>query len=1023
VIQHKEKQQVAIHGRRNPAPPLAQIQDQLPQSETLPSALLFRLLSPFLPPSTLPRRTLFWRWLSFFFASLSAYVLLDRSTVYLQFWHGISAWYPPIGLAFALYLGLGDAAIPSMFLAGFLAGLFNYHQSPTSLEFLLINPLIPTLYIIASRLVKKRLNPNLRLRSMSNVLDLLTYSLAASFVAAFIATALLAISGKVPLHDYLRAAFDWWIGDAVALSSVSTFLLEFVLPSLRRFLGISLGAPPLYFTGGFLSFRRKYLLETVAFVAALVLSFLIVFGWNPSHSANLFYLLFLPLIWIAVRQGLRGAIAGLLVLNVGLAVIMYSLPQRVTEIGIVQILMFILSITALILGAATDERREAQHRSEEKEENIRLILESTAEGIYGLDPQGICTFINPAAVRLLGYSSPYQLLGTHFHSLCHHSHLDGSALPLNECNLHSITRDGLDYHELDDILWRADGSSLPVEIWAHPIHHRGGIVGMVAGFVDTTRRKLEEEALRNAKAAAEAANRSKSEFLANMSHEIRTPMNGILGMATLLSETPLNAEQREYLRLVNSSADSLLHLLNDILDLSKVESGKIQLESVDFSPEDCLQGTLQLLAAVPHAKPIDICWELAEDTPHLVRGDPIRLRQVLINLLGNALKFTERGEVSVSLRLMHQNSTSATLQFVVSDTGIGIPLQQRHHIFEAFAQADMSTTRKFGGTGLGLAISERLVRLMGGSIFVESEPSHGSRFTFSISVGNPLSGKAIPTAAPPLFSGRTVLAVAEIEKDARLLDRFLHEWGIVARIVRSADDALQIFQTSAQQSFQALLLLPSAAGFDADLLVTNLLKTVGHSIPAVSINPACRLLANSDQLTPHHLRLMKPLRREPLLSALLKLWNFSPVLPAPPPASSSSLSPRFHILVAEDNQMNQRLTARFLEKMGHTVTLAQDGQEAFTLVQHQHFDLVLMDMRMPVMDGLQATRRIRSLESSSGKRLPILALTANAFDEDRNLCLKAGMDGFLSKPVSPAELRAEIERLALPSNDPLQQRK
>ena len=457
---------------------------------------------------------------------------------------------------------------------------------------------------------------------------------------------------------------------------------------------------------------------------------------------------------------------------------MYQSPQQLDQVADLQFLMFILSLTGLILGTASDERYEAQRRAEEKQESLRLILESAAEGIYGLDEVGVCTFINAAALRLLGFARPSDLLGKHLHSLCHHTCKGRRS---DECRMLETVKKGLDYHELDEQLRHAHDGIFPVEMWAHPVQRDGRFAGAVVGFVDTAKRKQQDEALLQAKAAAEAASSAKSEFLANMSHEIRTPMNGVLGMAALLAETPLNSEQQEYLKIVNSSAQSMLNLLNDILDLSRVEAGKLRLECVEFSPEDCLQEALQLLAAVPQGKPIDLSWEYTEVTPRVVRGDPTRLRQVLINLLGNAIKFTEQGEVSVSLRPLGSDAASHTLEFIVSDTGIGIMPEQLQKIFETFAQADMSTTRKFGGSGLGLTISERLVHLMGGDIKVESENGRGSRFTFSVRVAQ-APDATTPVAAPPFLRGKNVLLVAEVEKDRLLLTRFLGECGISVRV-------------------------------------------------------------------------------------------------------------------------------------------------------------------------------------------------------------------------------------------------
>jgi PAS domain S-box-containing protein len=961
--------------------------------------------------SLLPPRTFRKRWISFSLACFFGYILLDRSTVDLQMWNDISAWYPPTGLAVALFLGIGIDAFPIILVASYVAGLVNYHQSIASLDFLLVNPLIPSAYFLASHLLKKRLGPDLRLHSIRDVLNLLVHSLLASFFVSFFCSGLLCWSGSIPPRQYLPAALNWLIGDMVALSSVTPFLLEFLLPEARRFLGL---APPVELQVSVSSAQRrtKIFAENAAFFVAFVLSLFFVFGRNSDGAnAHLFYLLFLPILWIAVRRGLRGAVLGIVLQDAALALIMVFRSTKLEDLALLQFLMLILAVTGLVLGVSIDERSKAQQNSDEERERIRLILESVAEGIYGIDTHGHCTFINAAGVRLLGYSSRDQLLGRHFHTLCHHSHHDGSPYPAQECRLIFAARDGTECHQAEDFLWRADGTGFPAEVWARPIFYAGRLFGAVVTFVDTTVRKQQQETLRAATLAAEAANRSKTTFLANMSHEIRTPMNGILGMTALLKDTPLNSEQREYLTLANSSAESLLRILNEILDFSKVEAGKLQLESADFSPEECLQEAFQLLSAVPQSKPIDLTWELGDTVPPLVNGDPTRLRQVLLNLLGNAIKFTEYGEVSVSLGVVQQTSEGIVLQFQVADSGIGIPPEKLNNIFEAFSQADMSTSRKYGGTGLGLAISERIVRLMGGSISVESIPAHGSRFTFTIAVRHPARALAAPVSASPRFSGRGIFAVVENERDAVLLSRLLRDWRISFELARSAQQARRELPFLAPSKFHSMLLVPEVNGFDPEILAAELQRLSPAPLPVISVQPAFRLRSQKEGRCLEMVRLIKPIGRESLLSALQQLWDQLGSSSEQPPQHSSAAITSLRVLLAEDNPVNQRLIARLLEKMGHTVTLAPDGQKAVELVSLEAFDLIVMDMQMPKMDGVEATRRIRASEKGTARHIPILALTANAFDEDRNLCLEAGMDGFLAKPVAPAQLRAEIERL------------
>jgi PAS domain S-box-containing protein len=334
----------------------------------------------------------------------------------------------------------------------------------------------------------------------------------------------------------------------------------------------------------------------------------------------------------------------------------------------------------------------------------------------------------------LRLGSQADVLERNIHDVIHHTRRDGTPYPRDECSLQKDFLGGRTFHQADELLWRADGSSFDAEIWCHPLLQEGKMTGAVVTFVDITERKKAQESLRQAKEDAEAANRAKSDFLANMSHEIRTPMNGILGMTTLALETNLDAEQRDFLTMVKSSGESLLTLLNDILDLSKIEAGKLDLEIADMSVESCIEEALEPLAPSAQQKGLALVWSIGKDIPEVVRGDSTRLRQVLINMAGNALKFTNKGQVAICGRHAGTTEDGLTLEFTVSDTRIGIPEAKRKTIFEPFAQADMSTSRRYGGTGLGLSICERLVHLMGGRIWVESEEGRGSEFHFTIKV-------------------------------------------------------------------------------------------------------------------------------------------------------------------------------------------------------------------------------------------------------------------------------------------------
>mgnify|MGYP002629833409 FL=1 len=659
-------------------------------------------------------------------------------------------------------------------------------------------------------------------------------------------------------------------------------------------------------------------------------------------------------------------------------------------------------------------QQEALNALSQSERLNRQIVATALDAFVGMDAEGTIIDWNPQAEVIFGWKSEEALGKTLADTIIPErfraAHFAGLKRFLETGEGSVIQR------RLELIALHRSGREFPVEVTISPIRDADSCI--FSAFVhDITNRKQAEKELRESKEAAESANRAKSDFLANMSHEIRTPMNAVIGMTELVLDTELTQSQNEYLGMVRDSADSLLSLINDILDFSKIEAGKLELDSLVFSIRDTLGDTLRSLSVRAHREELELACHIDPAVPDSLVGDPSRLRQVVVNLVGNAIKFTQHGEVIVHVEVDQKDDQSVLLHFAVADNGIGIAREKLKSVFQAFEQADMSTTRQYGGTGLGLTICSRLTQLMQGTIWAESELGKGSTFHFTARLG--ISATPPRTPSKRIVQGSRVLIVDDNATNRLILDEMLTNWGIETSCVEGVDQAIESLRRAREvgKGYDLVLSdvhMPDKDGFALAAEIRNDEKLAGAVIMMLTSGDRsedvqqCREFGVSAYIR-------KPIKQSELFDSLVAALAIdgtgdAGTQDAEDSQRSEVVIPPLRVLLAEDSVVNQKLALALLKKWGHSGTVANNGKEAVELVARESFDVVLMDVQMPEMDGLEATRQIRQSEVGTDRHLPIIAMTAHAMKGDRELCLESGMDDYVSKPVRPWQLINALSR-------------